>query len=269
MAERDIARQAMAALEDGRQIPPFSGSLPGFDLAAAYRVSAAQRRLRTTRGEAVLGRKMGFTNRKIWPEYGIGAPFWGDLFDTTCRDIDPSGAEFELARLCEPKIEPEIAFGLARAPEPGMDEAALMGCVGWVAHGIEMVQSLFPGWKFKAPDAVAGLAMHGAYLMGPRVPVAAGTGADWMRRLGDFHITLSCDATPADRGHSSDVLDGPLTALRHLVGLLDANPDHPQLAAGEFVTTGTVTRALDVAPGQTWTTRVEGLDLPGLSVALR
>jgi 2-oxo-3-hexenedioate decarboxylase len=264
-----IAAEALAALDAPRQIAPWTGRIPGFDLAAAYRVTASHRRLRTARGEAVTGRKLGFTNRNIWPQYGVFAPIWGDLFATTCRDILPEGAEFGLSGMLGPKIEPEIAFGLSRAPEPGMDPAALMGCIGWVAHGIEVVQSLYPGWAFEAPDTVAGFAMHGAYLMGPRVPVTADDAADWARRLADFHITLLRGGAVIDRGHARDVLDGPLVALGHLVELLAGDPDNPPLAPGEFVTTGTVTKAFDVAPGEEWQTLVEGLPLPGLCLRFR
>jgi 2-keto-4-pentenoate hydratase len=42
-----------------------------------------------------------------------------------------------------------------------------------------------------------------------------------------------------DHGHSTNVLDGPASALRHLVGLLAHDPANPPLAAGEIVTTGT------------------------------
>jgi 2-oxo-3-hexenedioate decarboxylase len=204
-----IAADLLAALDGGRSVAPLTGRLPGFDLAAAYRVTAAHRRLRTARGETVVGRKLGFTNRNIWPEFGVFAPIWGDVFDTSFHEIAPEGADFELSAFSEPKIEPEIAFGLVRAPEPGMDDAALMSCVAWVAHGVEVVQSLYPGWRFQAPDTVAGFAMHGAYLMGPRVPVAPGETAGWVRMLADFHVTLTRDGKAMDRGHASDVLGGP------------------------------------------------------------
>jgi 2-keto-4-pentenoate hydratase len=35
---------------------------------------------------------------------------------------------FPLAPFAEPRIEPEIVFGLAAAPSPDMDEAALLDC---------------------------------------------------------------------------------------------------------------------------------------------
>jgi len=54
--------------------------------------------------------------------------------------------------------------------------------------------------------------------------------------------------------------------LRHVVGVLARDPFNPPLAAGEIVTTGTLTRALPIASGQTWATVLRGVALAGLSV---
>jgi 2-oxo-3-hexenedioate decarboxylase len=257
-----IAAEALAALDSGRQIAPFSSSLTAFALDDAYRVTAAVRKMREARGERVVGRKIGFTNRTIWTEYGVHAPIWGYVYDRTVHDLAGPGDTFSLAGLAEPRIEPEIMFGLARAPTPGMDERALLDCVDWVAHGFEIVQSIFPAWKFSAPDTVAAFGLHGALLIGPRNPVAD----DSYRTLARFEIDLARDGTVADHGLAANVLDGPLSALRHLVDLLARDPGNPPLAAGEIVTTGTLTRALPVAPGETWTTALSGIALDGIRV---
>ena len=71
------------------------------------------------------------------------------------------------------------------------------------------------------------------------------------------------------RGHARDVLGGPLSALRWLVEDLARRPEAPPLAAGEVVTTGTLTGAHPVAPGEVWTTAVTGAPLLGLTLRLR
>jgi 2-oxo-3-hexenedioate decarboxylase len=48
--------------------------------------------------------------------------------------------------------------------------------------------------------------------------------------------------------------------------LLARDPDNPPLAAGEIVSTGTLTRALPVRPGETWTTRLIGIPLEGITL---
>jgi 2-oxo-3-hexenedioate decarboxylase len=53
-----------------------------------------------------------------------------------------------------------------------------------------------------------------------------------------------------------------------LVDALANDPVAPPLAAGTVVTTGTLTDALPVASGQHWSTRLDGLRLPGIDLAL-
>jgi 2-oxo-3-hexenedioate decarboxylase len=260
-----IASEIMEAWTARRQIAPLAARLPGFGLDEAYRVTAALRRIRQARGERPIGRKIGFTNRTIWDEYQVYAPIWGDMYATTLQETDGNAA-LDISPYLEPRIEPEIAFGLARAPEPGMDEAALLGCIGWVAHGFEIVHSMFPGWRFAAADTVAAFALHGAYRLGPRVPIVDAPAEGWLAALARFEIGLYRDGTLVDRGQAANVLDGPLSALRHLNDLLAEDRHNPPLAAGEIVTTGTVTRAFPVAPGETWRTELRNLSLPAMAI---
>src|SRR6185312_13054279 len=249
----------------GRQIPSLAARLPHFDLDQAYQVTAALRRFRQRRGEQPIGRKIGFTNRTIWDEYQVYAPIWGDMYATTLQETDGS-AHLDLSSYLEPRIEPEIAFGLARAPEPGMDEAALLGCIVWVAHGFEIVHSMFAGWRFAAADTVAAFALHGAYRLGPRRPIADAPKEGWISVLSRFEISLYRNDELIDRGQAPNVLDGPLSALRHLNDLLATDRHNPPLAAGEIITTGTVTRAFPVVPGDAWRTELHGLDLPPMAI---
>jgi 2-oxo-3-hexenedioate decarboxylase len=260
-----IADEALAAFSQGRQISPFSSRIADFDMEAAYAVTAEIRRRRAARGDKPVGRKIGFTNRNIWREYNVDHPIWGDVYDTTLHDVSNPRSRFTFAALPEPRIEPEIVFKLAAAPRPGMDETALLGCVRWVAHGFEVVQSIFPGWRFQAADAVAGFGLHGALLVG-RPMMIAGKADNLRQALEAFSVTLYCDDNEIDRGHGSNVLGGPLTALRHLVDLLAIDKFNPPLAAGEIVTTGTLTRAFPIAAGQCWSTKLNGIKLDGVSV---
>lgn len=62
------------------------------------------------------------------------------------------------------------------------------------------------------------------------------------------------------------MLDGPLLALRHLVRLLAEDPLNPPLAAGEIVSTGTLTKAMPIAPGQTWSAKPAGIALDAIQI---
>lgn len=257
----DIAAEVLGALDTARPIEPFSAREGGLSLDDAYAATAALRNARVARGERPLGRKIGFTNRTIWDEYKVYAPIWGDMYDTTVRTM---AGPVALRPFCEPRLEPEIFFRFASAPASGMDERALLACIDRVGHGFEIVQSIYPDWKFTAADCVAGAGLHGAYFPGESFEPANREAV--LRGLADFEIEILRDGEIVDRGHARNVLDGPLSALKHLVELLAADPDNPPLRAGEIVTTGTVTRAFVVKPGERWQTRVRGLPLAGLDI---
>jgi 2-oxo-3-hexenedioate decarboxylase len=258
-----IARETLAALDERRQIVSWTTRFPAFDLDDAYRVARTIKEMRSARGERPVGRKIGFTNRTIWAEYGVYAPIWGYMYDTTVHDLADIKAAFSIDHLREPRIEPEIVFGLSAAPRPGLGAAELLGCIAWVAHSFEIVQSLFADWKFAAADTVAAFGLHGALLIGPRHPVAGG---DWGRSLASFAIALKRDGAVEDRGNAANVLDGPLSAIGHLVDLLAHDEVNLPLAAGEIITTGTLTRALPVRRGETWSTSLTGVALEPIAL---
>jgi len=260
-----LAHELLAALDGTRQIEPLTARRSDFDLSQAYAVTAAVRALRIARGEKPVGRKIGFTNRDLWAQYKIDQPIWGDMYAHTISSVDAS-PRFELAHLCEPLIEPEIVFGLAHAPQPQMDERALLECIGWVAHGFEIVQSIFPGWRFASADTVAAFGMHGALRIGRPLEVTPRNRGALFDALTTFTVDLARDGTIVETGRGANVLGGPLSALLYLVQLLGRDPHNPRLSAGEIVTTGTLTRAYPVRAGEVWSTRLSGIPLGGLSL---
>ena len=189
------------------------------------------------------------------------------MYDTTVTYLADTAdtPTCSLRGFVNPKIEPEIVFHLHSAPPPGADALAVLACIDWVAHGFEMVQSHYPGWKFQAPDAIADWGMHGALLVGKRQAVDT-MGADLQDALAAFTLALSCDGQLTETGKGANVLGNPLAAVVHLMQVLASQSPHQPLQANEIITTGTVTSAYSVQPGQTWHTALQGIALPGLSV---
>ncbi|MGE0500712.1 MAG: 2-keto-4-pentenoate hydratase [Rhizobiaceae bacterium] len=262
-----LAAEVLACLDGARQVEPFTARLPDLSKADAYRVTAELRRLRSARGERPAGRKIGFTNRGIWAEYGVYEPIWGDMYDTTVADVAP-GATFKVSHLSEPRIEPEIVFGTAEDLVPGLSIEELLERIDWVAHGFEIVQSIFPSWRFAVADCIAGGGLHGRLAVGPRIELDRSLRREMFAALPVLSIALSRNGEVVDRGVGANVLDGPPQALGHLVEVLAGDADNPPVKAGEMVTTGTLTRAFPVFAGERWSTEIDGLPLAGLDVTL-
>lgn len=240
------------------------------DLAAAYQSALAVRALRAARGEQTVGYKIGFTNRTIWPRYGIYAPIWGTVWDSTLQFCDGSGT-VDLAGSVQPRLEPEIVFGVATTPPLGASLEQLFDCVAWLAPGFEVVQSHLPDWKFQhAAEPVADSGLHARLLVGRKTPVRdiAASGAALDTRLAAARLQLLHGDALVDAGQGANVLDGPLHALLHFVHELQRCPGAPALAAGDVVTTGTWTDAWPIAPGQTWRMHIDA-PFDALEIALR
>ena len=248
----------LSHIDSGQLWPAAAGAEAGLGVAAAYQRALAVRQLRIARGERPRGYKIGFTNRGIWPLYQVAAPIWGPLWDTTLSFCDGQG-ELSLANCCQPRLEPEVVFGLRAEPAAGCGLDQLFDSIEWMAPGFEIVQSHRPGWKFSAADTVIDSGLHARLLVGRKLPVrdAASDATTLERQLARAAVTLTHDGEAVDQGRGANVLDGPLHALLHFVGELRACPGAPALQAGDVITTGTWTDAWPVAPGEVWTARFD------------
>jgi 2-oxo-3-hexenedioate decarboxylase len=267
MSPVEHSKQLLAAYDHAKRVALPTSADASFDLARGYEVAAALRTLRSARGERQLGYKIGFTNRTIWPRYGVFGPIWGPVWNTTTTLLEAAQAEVSLKGLVQPRLEPEIAFGFASAPRAGMSEAELAGCIEWVAHSFEIVHTHFDDWRFQAADTVADFALHGKLIVGPRIPLSrfASPGAE----LAALSVQLLRDGEAVDQGQGTNVLDGPLSALRIWVDAMLAQPHDWRIEAGHIVTTGTITDAAPLRPGQRWTTRLSDARLTGLTLTTR
>ena len=76
-------------------------------------------------------------------------------------------------------------------------------------------------------------------------------------------MKLSRNGSEVGRGVGANALDHPALALAFLADTLAKQAAFDPLAAGEIITTGTLTAALPIQAGETWRSRYEGL--PGVN----
>jgi 2-keto-4-pentenoate hydratase len=260
-----IAAELVRLHTEGSTVVPFSERYADLSAEDGYRAAARLHAYRLAQGWRPVGRKIGFTNRTIWKRYGVYEPMWGMVYDRTLVFAEQGRAGVALAGLAQPRIEPEICFRLAATPPRATDDPhALLGAIEWVAHAIEIVQCHHPGWRLKIADCTADNGLHGRLVVGTPVPIAALP--DLADRLPALEVTLRRGTRVIDHGVGANVLDSPLNALAFLIEVLGKQPEAPPLAVGEIITTGVLTDAHPVTPGETWSTSFEGLPLAGLEV---
>ena len=258
-----IAREMDAARRDARSIAPFSDRYPMLGMGEAYALGRRLHAGRLAQGEHAAGRKIGFTNAALWETLGVREPIWAHMYASGVRPIDDT--PLDLKGFVEPHIEPEIVFRLASVPPRGADLAGIAASIEWVAQGFELVQSHFPGWRFRAPDTVIDGGLHGTLRYGRPLPLKD-IAADPVAALANFTLELFRDGMPVETGRGANVLGHPLAALAHLAALIEGDPQAVPLQAGEIITTGTITAAWPVRAGERWSTRLAGIALEGAEI---
>lgn len=262
MTEADLAAALLAARDGRSTTQPPTSQVPGLDLDGAYRVGAVLERRLRERGYRRAGWKVGFTNRTIWPRFGLKEPILGPVYDRTLRTATPV-AELSLAGFCAPRIEVEVVFGIeAEGGAPDWSRPS------WMAIGFEVVDCHY-GWDLTPADSVADFALHGALVVGPRVHRAAPGFAEGVEQLDRLEVRLFRNDEPVTEGRGSAVLGHPRAALE-FVPRLRSNFEAPSRSSGErVVSTGTMTALAPLAPGEHWRVEAGGVDLPGLELVLK
>jgi 2-keto-4-pentenoate hydratase len=268
------AHQLLDARATAQQLRPLSDD-DALTITDAYDIAKSIMDIRIAEGERLAGRKIGFSNHKVGTRYGvtepITTPIWAPLFDSTVRYTEENYGVQSLLGAVQPRIEPEIVFRLNKTPEPDAPLEALADCIEWMAHGFEIVVCPFPDWKFEMVDAVAAFGLHGALIVGEPRMLSAASRRNLAQMLADASISLSYSGeegfTLLAAGFGGDIDGSPMRALWNLHCALQTQPQFPPLAAGEIVTTGTWTDAYPIQAGQTWTTALSGVSLPGLTIS--
>lgn len=264
------ACQLLEARATSSLIPPLSANA-ALTVADAYDIVKSTINIRIAQGEIMAGRKIGFTNRKIWSKYGvtepISMPIWTPMFESTLRYTDDNRGIQSLQGALQPRIGPELVFKLGTTPAPEATVDELAECIEWMAHGFEIVVCPFPDWKFEMVDSIAAFGLHGSLIIGEPKVLSSATRRNLGEVLANASLSLSCGDELRSAGFGSDVLGSPVHALWHLHQLLKTQPQFPPLTAGEVITTGTWTDVCPIAPGETWMSAFSGVSLPGLTIS--
>ncbi len=261
-----IAAELIAAYDSRSLIEPFSGRGEAFDSDAAYDVLQHIERERDARGWRPVGRKIGFTNRTIWELYGVPGPMWARVWDRTVTFAADGAASIAVDQFVQPRLEPEVVFKLGTPVSAGDDPERILAGIEWIAAGFEIVQCHFPQWRFDLAECTAAFGLHGALVVGPPTRVHDFEVSDLAGTLATFTATLSRNGTVVEQGSGANVLGSPAAALEHLAQVLDGQSRFGRLAAGEIITTGTLTDAQPIASGERWSCDYGALGLHGIDV---
>jgi 2-oxo-3-hexenedioate decarboxylase len=177
-------------------------------------------------------------------------------------------ASLAIGHRLAPRIEPEIVFKLRKPLAAGTDAVAALDAVEWLALGFEVVDCLFPGWTFQPADFVAAFGLHTALVVGEPRMVTRDAIASLVEQLPRFTARLLKDGHLVEEGCGKNVLRSPALCLAELANAVSRQTRAEPLAAGDVISSGSLTAAPPIASGQEWRAEVDGLDLSPLTLRL-
>jgi len=246
----DAAAALTGAYTSGEPIRPLrEGVLTPGDVESAYAVQRIQVDRWLADGRRPVGAKIGLTSPAVQQHFGVFQPDFGVLMaDMAVGD----GAEVDLSRLIQPKVEAEIAFVLARdLPYEEVTAADVIRATDYLLPAIEIVDSRIAGWDISIVDTVADNASSGMFVLGTR-PVDL---FDVDLRL--CGMVLEHAGEPVSVGAGAACLGNPLNAVAWLAATL-AQAGNP-LQAGDVVLSGALGPMVPVTPGAAYEARISGL----------
>ena len=225
------AQNLFAAEQSCTPISPLTDSVASLSEEDAY---AVQRAGVALRGGRPVGYKLGYTSAAMRQQMNIDHPNYGVLTDAMV--IDEEGGSIPFGALIHPLVEPEIALVIGRdVTTPVASRAEMLCHVGAVSAALEIVDTRYTAYRFKAPDNIADNSSAARYVLGPPVPVSR---APDLRLIG---VLLWSGGCVVDQGVGASALGDPLLAAMWLANRLLA--EGKVLAAGETILTGGLTRA--------------------------
>ena len=136
---------------------------------------------------------------------------------------------------------------------------------GWLS-GSRSSTASFTNWKFQPADFVAAFGLHAALIVGERRAVGPEMIAPLVDQLPQLKVRLLKGGELVDEGSGRNALRSPALCVGELAAAIRRQEGAEPLAAGELVSTGTLTASHPVTSGEQWRVEVEGVDLPDLTL---
>lgn len=234
MDRHALAARILDAIAGRRAIPPLTATDPDLSLDDAY---AIQDLVVAGLGGPTTP-KLGLTSKAKQQQMHVDRPLFGWFPPDTL--LEP-GEPLVVGDLIQPRVEPEIAFVLARDLPPDADVDDVLAATERVVPAIDVLDSRFEGYAFTLPDVVADDASAARYVIGGLG--AAPEGFD-LRLTG---CVLEVNGELVATASGAAVLDHPAAAVAWLATELGRRGR--TLTAGTTVLAGALTAAVAARAG--------------------
>jgi 2-keto-4-pentenoate hydratase len=152
--EEALFRTVKEARAEGHPVP--GGRDWGVGLEEAYRIQEA------LFPGPLKGYKLGLVSEAKQRQMGLAAPVYGRVHPGMILE------EVRLASFIQPRLEPELAVVLKEDLAPGAAPGEAMRAIGGFYLAVDVLDSIWEGYRFTAEEVVADNTSGGGFLLGLR-----------------------------------------------------------------------------------------------------
>jgi 2-oxo-hept-3-ene-1,7-dioate hydratase len=235
------AQDLLDAARTGRPTGSLESTFPGLTVADAYRIQRCWLEARCAEGARAVGYKVGLTSTATQALFGAAEPMYGRIL---AQGVLASGSRMRASAFPRPRLEVELAFVLG---------ADLAGSAVTAEQALEATERIVPAFEIIAQrteagrvlaDAIADNGAHGAIVLG------SGGIAPSDADIAAITATLYRNRDCVETGVAASVMGHPAAAVAWLARALDSASE--RLEKGQIILTGTLTRALEIVPGNAY-----------------
>lgn len=234
-----ISGQLIEAERSCQPIDAISSKFTDLSYDDAYAIQLRTIDIKVKSGTVIVGKKVGLTSKAMQEQSNIKEPDYGFILHNR---VFREGLPIPMKSLIKPRIEAEIAFLLKDDLKgPGVSVASVLGATEGIMPAFEIIDRRFKG-EVTVKDSIADNAANAAVILGGKLtPLSPDID---LRLMG---MILEKNGKIIDTAAGAAVLGNPAEAVAWLANKL--NEHGITLRKGEFIISGSLTRAVNIEAG--------------------
>lgn len=230
----------MHAEAERKQATQLSTTFPAITVDDSYWISGEVAKRKIASGRRLIGHKIGLTSKAMQQSSQIDEPDYGHLLDDM---LIADGAKVEHAKYCVPRVEPELAFILAKPLKgPGIGLLDVLRATEYVVPAIEIIDARVLNPR-KITDTVADNGAAAGIILGGRPMRPQDVDLRWVSAI--FYRNSEIEET----GVAAGVLGHPALGITWLANKV--GPFGTVLEPGHVMLSGSFTRPVWADRGDT------------------
>jgi len=250
LSEQIIEQAAIDHLEaevNSKPGLPLSIKHPEMTLEDGYAIQKSWVNKKIAQGQKVVGYKIGYTSRAMQKALNIEEPDFGVLLDSM---VFNDGAQIDVSKFCDPRIEVELAFVLKdRLEGENVTIFDVLNATDYVVPTLEIIDARThrkdpeTGYTRKVMDTVADNAGNAAIIIGGRPIKPLEMDLRWCGGI------LNINGVVEETGLAAAVLNHPANGICWVAKRFA--PHGVSLEPGEIILSGSFTAPVPVKAGDT------------------